>query len=84
MRLNGSLFGSKPDEAYKVIADSTNNTLSTLDNGQLFVDVIVKPTPVTEVISIRLNRASLAADLSGSAAITTATVATESTIPPQV
>lgn len=84
MRLDGSLFGSKPDEAYKVIADTTNNTLTTLDNGQLFVDVIVKPTPVTEVISIRLNRASLGTDLSSTEAISTATVATESVIPPQV
>ena len=84
MRLNGSLFGSKPDEAYRVIADTTNNTLTTLDQGQLFVDVIVKPTPVTEVIVIRLNRASLAADLTNTELPSAATVATESTIQPQV
>lgn len=84
MRLNGSLFGSKPDEAYRVIADNTNNSLTTLDNGQLFVDVVVKPTPVTEVIAIRLNRASLGADLTSSEAVSVSTVATESTIQPQV
>ena len=85
MRQNGSLFGSKPDEAYRVIADNTNNTLTNLDQGQLFVDVIVKPTPVTEVISIRLNRASLGASLTGTNDVTSAaTVATESIIKPQV
>lgn len=63
LRLAGALFGANPDEAYKVICDNTNNLGSDLDAGRVTLDVLVKPSPMAEVILVRLFRASLGSPL---------------------
>ena len=63
LRLNGLLFGATGADAYKVIADLTNNNLDALDAGEVNVDVIVKLSPVLEVLVVKLSRSSLGAVL---------------------
>ncbi len=59
LRLAGALYGASPSDAYLVVADLTNNSLASLESGQVNVDVICKPSPTLEVLSITLSRASL-------------------------
>lgn len=40
--------------AYKVVCDSTNNTATRIDQGQLWVDVFIQPTIVAEFIVLSL------------------------------
>ena len=64
LRLAGALYGASPDDAYLVVCDSTNNPPANLEQGTLYVDVIVKVSPVAEVIAIRLSKATLGTVLS--------------------
>ncbi|WP_414582390.1 hypothetical protein [Scytonema sp. PCC 10023] len=59
LRTAGALYGATPEDAYLVVCDATNNQPGDLDNGQVSLDVIVKPSPVNEVMVVRLSRASL-------------------------
>ncbi|MFB2938337.1 hypothetical protein ACE1B6_24080 [Aerosakkonemataceae cyanobacterium BLCC-F154] len=59
LRLAGALFGATPDDAYLCICDLTNNPAIDLENGQVNLDVLAKPSPVMEVLNIRLSRVSL-------------------------
>lgn len=63
LRQAGALFGASPEEAYLVVCDRTNNPALDLENGIVNLDVIVKPSPTLEVLSIRLSRASLGTTL---------------------
>lgn len=63
LRTSGALFGSTPAEAYLVICDQTNNPALDLESGKVTVDVIVKPAPVLEAMSVRLSRASIGTTL---------------------
>lgn len=59
LRQQGALYGATPSDAYLVICDGTNNPPDLLESGQVNVDVIVKPSPTMEVLTINLQRASL-------------------------
>ncbi len=64
MRSSGALFGATPAEAYLVVCDLTNNPALDLESGKVTVDVIVKPSPVLEALSVRVARASIGTSLS--------------------
>lgn len=59
LRLQGALFGATPSDAYLVICDNTNNSSEALEAGEVTVDVIVKPSPIMEVLRVNISRASL-------------------------
>jgi phage tail sheath protein FI len=59
LRQAGGLYGATPDEAYLVVCDNTNNPLSQLEAGTVYLDVVVKPSPTMEALNITLSRASL-------------------------
>lgn len=59
LRTNGALYGSSPQDAYRVICDSTNNPPSQLEAGALYADVLVKPSPMIEFLGVRVIRTSL-------------------------
>ena len=63
LRVSGALFGATPSEAYLVVCDRTNNPSVDLDNGRLLVDVYAKPSPIAEMIGVRLYRTALSTDL---------------------
>ena len=63
LRLGGALFGATPQDAYLCICDLTNNSLLSLETGEINLDVIVKPSPTLEVLNITLSRSSLSATL---------------------
>jgi len=63
LRVSGALFGAQPSEAYLVVCDRTNNPSVDLDNGRLLVDVYAKPSPIAEMIGVRLYRSALSTDL---------------------
>jgi hypothetical protein len=54
------LFGSSPEDAFKVVVDTANR--SQLEAGILNVDVYAKPTPIAERINVTLYRVPLAYD----------------------
>lgn len=64
LRQGGALFGGTPEEAYLVICDKSNNPPNALEAGDVFVDVIVKPSPTLEALVVRVSRASLGTNLS--------------------
>jgi phage tail sheath protein FI len=53
----GTLFGTNPEDAYKVVVDLNNRV--DLEAGILNVDVYIKPTPVAERINVTLFRVPL-------------------------
>lgn len=63
LRQAGALFGATPEEAYLVVCDRTNNPPLDLERGVVSCDVIVKPSPILEALSIRVSRAALGATL---------------------
>lgn len=63
LRSAGALYGATPEAAYLVICDTTNNSTNDLESGKVSVDVIVKPSPIMEVLHVRVSRASLGTSL---------------------
>lgn len=63
LRQAGALYGASAEDAYLVICDNTNNPSSALEAGQVSMDVIVKPSPILEVLSVRVSRASIGTKL---------------------
>jgi hypothetical protein len=63
LRLAGAIYGSTPEEAYRVVCDRTNNPGILLDAGEVNLDIYVKVSPTLEFLNIRLNRVSLTTDL---------------------
>lgn len=59
LRQAGALYGATPEEAYLVVCDSSNNPAIDLESGIVSLDVIAKPSPILEVLSIRVSRASI-------------------------
>lgn len=60
LRAAGALYGTepgkdlKPTDAYFVFCDEGNNTVNTLSQGQVVVDVVIKPTTNAEQIRFNL------------------------------
>lgn len=73
LRRGGLLFGATAGDAYRVVCDSTNNTGVRLDNGQVRVKVVVKPSPTAEVVIVDLYRAALSAPLQENTTVETVT-----------
>ena len=53
LRLQGALKGTK-DEAYYVIVDETNNTDSTINEGELHIEIGYAPVKPAEFVVIKL------------------------------
>lgn len=53
---NGGLAGSRPEQAYYVIVDETNNTPQTIANGEVHVEIGVAPVYPAEFIIIRVGQ----------------------------
>lgn len=51
---DGALFGSTPDEAFRVRVDEELNTASTRALGQLIIEVILYPTTPAEFVIFRI------------------------------
>lgn len=63
MRRSGALYGATPEEAYLVVCDATNNPSSDLENGLVSVDVVAKPSPILEALSVRVSRSGIGTNL---------------------
>jgi len=57
----GLFYGNSPSEAYFVIVDDTNNTTSTIEAGQVIIDVGAAPNRPAEFVRFRFQQATLAA-----------------------
>lgn len=51
----GYFAGSTPSEAFKVVIDTSNNDQSTIDAGQLFIDISLRPFKSVEFIVARFQ-----------------------------
>lgn len=60
LRQDGALFGSTPQECYRIVVDETTNTPEQLDAGIVKGNVYIKPVAVAEFIQINLARVALA------------------------
>lgn len=60
----GALYGATEEEAFVVVADSSNNPADELDNGRVHVQVGVKLSPTAEQIFINIDNVPLSQDLS--------------------
>lgn len=60
---DGALYGRKEEEAFMVVADSSNNPPSEVDAGRIHVDWRVKFSPAAEVIIVRIDNVRLFQDL---------------------
>lgn len=60
----GALFGATEEEAFSVVADSSNNPPEELDNGRVHVQVGVKLSPTAEQVIINIDNVPLSQDLS--------------------
>jgi len=54
-------FGNSPQEAYFVIVDSTNNDASSIEAGQVIIDVGAAPNRPAEFVRFRFQQATIAA-----------------------
>jgi uncharacterized protein len=52
----GALVGGKPEEAYYIKCDGTNNPPEVVDRGQIITDIGVAPTHPAEFIVFRVGR----------------------------
>ena len=52
----GALFGDKPEQAYKVICDYTNNTNESMEAGSMACDLFVATSPTLERLFISVVR----------------------------
>jgi phage tail sheath protein FI len=57
----GMFFGASPQEAYFVIVDATNNDASTIEAGQVIIDVGAAPNRPAEFVRFRFQQATIAA-----------------------
>lgn len=60
---DGALFGDTEDEAFVVIADSSNNPPEELENGRVHVQLGVKLSPTAEQIIINIDNVPLSQNL---------------------
>ncbi|OIJ85376.1 hypothetical protein BIV25_44205 [Streptomyces sp. MUSC 14] len=52
----GALMGRKPDEAFYVICDNTNNTPKTMDEGKVICDIGVAPVRPAEFVHFTITQ----------------------------
>lgn len=52
----GALFGNRPELAYSIVCDDTNNTLDSLEQGVVVCDVYVATSPTLEKLLISVAR----------------------------
>ncbi|WP_433517390.1 phage tail sheath family protein [Nonomuraea sp. CA-143628] len=52
----GALVGRTPEEAFYVICDSTNNTPSTIDTGQVVCDIGIAPVRPAEFVQFTITQ----------------------------
>jgi phage tail sheath protein FI len=50
----GAFKGGRPDEAFKVVCDDSNNPPEEQDNGRLWCEVHVAPAVPMEFITLRI------------------------------
>jgi phage tail sheath protein FI len=85
LRQAGALYGSTPDQAYRVVCDGSNNPSIDLEDGKVAVDVIVVPTATLEVMVVRIARAAIGSTLTetvtGTVNTNTTSVGTPSVTP---
>jgi len=58
---SGLFFGNSPQEAYFVIVDSSNNDASSIEAGQVIIDVGAAPNRPAEFVRFRFQQATIAA-----------------------
>ncbi|MGT2476695.1 hypothetical protein [Paraburkholderia terrae] len=51
----GALKGSRPEEAYRIRCDATNNTAEMVDLGQVLCEIEVAPAAPMEYVLLRLS-----------------------------
>ena len=51
----GSLKGERPEQAFRVICDESNNPISTQDLGQVYCDIKLAPALPMEFITLRIS-----------------------------
>ncbi len=51
----GYFAGNNPSEGFKVVIDSTNNNQATIDAGQLYIDLAIRPFKSVEFLVVRLS-----------------------------
>jgi phage tail sheath protein FI len=59
----GGLFGATEQEAFLVVADSTNNPPEELEQGRVHVQLGVKLSPTAEMIVVNIDNVPLSQDL---------------------
>jgi len=50
----GALKGARPEEAFRVVCDASNNSPATEDLGQVFCDIQLAPAVPMEFITLRI------------------------------
>lgn len=55
---SGALFGAKPDQAFFVKCDGTNNTAESIDAGMVIIEIGVAPVKPAEFVIFRLAQFS--------------------------
>jgi hypothetical protein len=56
---DGMLFGDKPSDAFQVICDARINDFTNIEDGLVFVEVFVAPSPTLERLSVGLVRVAI-------------------------
>ena len=51
----GYLAGNNPSEAFRVVIDTSNNNQATIDAGQLYIDIALKPFKSVEFLVARFS-----------------------------
>lgn len=52
----GALYGNRPEQAYLVVCDSSNNTSALLENGTVRMDAYVTTSPTLERLAVTIAR----------------------------
>lgn len=60
---DGALYGATEEEAFIVIADTSNNPPEELENGRVHVQLGVKLSPTAEIIIVNIDNVPLSQDL---------------------
>ena len=56
---NGYFAGTNPSQAYFVVCDESNNTATTIEDGQVIIDIGVAPNKPAEFVRLRFQQKSL-------------------------
>ncbi len=61
---DGALYGLTEEEAFLVVADTSNNPAEELENGRVHIQLGVKLSPTAEIIIVNIDNVPLSQDLS--------------------